>query len=74
MNYKKFKEKMLKGGHRVYKNGKYLTILPNNNAIEYAKGFQNVWEIIPYEYQDFLKFLGMDHYNTWIYSAKFKIC
>jgi hypothetical protein len=24
-------------------------------------------------FEDVLKFITMDHYNTWIYSAKFKI-
>ena len=38
-NYKEFKKEMSKRGHEVHKNGKYLTIIPNNNYEGYAKGF-----------------------------------
>ena len=67
MNYKECKKEMVSRGHRVFKNGKYITIIPNN-LIEYffvedvVKGFE-----------DELKVMSYDHYNTTIYEAKFKI-
>lgn len=71
-NYKEFKEEMFKRGHEVYKNGKYLTIIPNNNYEGYSKGFLSATDIVE-GFEDALKLLNMDHFNTWIYSAKFKI-
>lgn len=38
-DYKEFKKEMSKRGHEVHKNGKYLTIIPNNNYEGYDKGF-----------------------------------
>lgn len=75
-NYKEFKKEMSKRGHEVHKNGKYLTIIPNNNYEGYSKGFLFATDIIK-GFEDVLKLLNMDHFrdhfNTWIYSAKFKI-
>jgi hypothetical protein len=71
-NYKEFKREMSKRGHEVHKNGSYITIEPNNNYEGYAKGFMLVTDVIK-GFEDKLKFLNMDHFNTWIYSAKFKI-
>ena len=71
-NYKDFKKEMSKRGHEVHKRGDYITIKPNNNYKGYSKGFLYASDIIEgFEYG--LKFITMDHYNTWIYSAKFKI-
>lgn len=71
-NYKEFKKEMSKRGHEVHKRGDYITIKPNNNYKGYSKGFLYASDIIEgFEYG--LKFITMDHYNTWIYSAKFKI-
>lgn len=71
-NYKEFKKEMSKRGHEVHKNGKYLTIIPNNNYEGYSKGFLFATDIIK-GFEDVLKLLNMDHFNTWIYSAKFKV-
>lgn len=38
-DYKEFKKEMKNRGHKVHKNGKYLTIIPNNNYEGYNKGF-----------------------------------
>lgn len=71
-NYKEFKKEMSKRGHEVHKRGDYITIKPNNNYKGYSKGFLFATDVIKgFEYG--LKFITMDHYNTWIYSAKFKI-
>lgn len=59
-------------GHKVYKNGSYLTIIPNNNYEGYSKGFLFAMDVIK-GFEHGLKFITMDHYNTWIYSARFKI-
>lgn len=71
-DYKAFKEEMSKRGHEVHKKGKYITIEPNNNYKGYAKGFIFATEILG-EFDKFLSLVHMDHYNTWIYTAKFKI-
>ncbi len=71
-NYKLFKKEMSKRGHKVYKKGNYITIEPNNNYKEYAKGFLSAWEVVD-GFEDYLKFIFMDHFNTWIYSVRFKI-
>lgn len=71
-DYKEFKKEMSKRGHEVHKNGKYLTIIPNNNYEGYSKGFLFVTDVIK-GFEDVLKFITMNHYNIWIYSAKFKI-
>lgn len=72
LDYKEFKKEMSKRGHEVHKNGKYLTIIPNNNYEGYSKGFLFATDVIK-GFEDVLKFITMDHYNAWIYSAKFKI-
>lgn len=71
-DYKEFKKEMSKRGHEVHKNGDYITIIPNNNYKGYSKGFLFATDIIE-GFEHGLKFITMDHYNTWIYSAKFKI-
>ena len=71
-NYKQFKEEMQNRGHEVYKKGEYITIKPNNNYIEYAKGFIHTSEIID-GYEDELKFVSWEHFNTHIYWVRFKI-
>ena len=71
-DYKEFKMEMSKRGHEVHKKGKYITIEPNNNYKGYAKGFISATDIIE-GFEDMLKLLNMDHFNTWIYSVKFKI-
>ena len=45
-DYKEFKKEMSKRGHEVHKNGKYLTIIPNNNYEGYSKGFLLATDII----------------------------
>ena len=71
-DYNEFKKEMQRRGHEVKKNGKYITIKPNNNYIEYAKGFLYPQDIVE-GYEDDLKLVNVDHCNTIIYSAKFKI-
>ena len=71
-DYKGFKQEMTKRGHEVHKKGNYITIKPNNNYEGYAKGFIFATDIIK-GFEDVLKLLNMDHFNTWIYSATFKI-
>lgn len=71
-DYKEFKKQMEKRGHEVHKNGSYITIVPDNNYNGYGCGFQCATEIIE-DYEDILKLVSMDHYNSIIYSAKFKI-
>ena len=71
-DYKEFKKEMSKRGHEVHKNGKYLVIIPNNNYEGYSKGFLLVTDIVK-GFENMLNFITMDHYNTWIYSARFKI-
>lgn len=71
-DYKEFKKEMSKRGHEVHKYGDYITIEPNNNYEGYSKGFLFATDIIK-GFENVLKFLNMDHYNTWIYSARFKI-
>lgn len=55
-----------------HKNGNYLTIIPDNNYKGYNKGFLYATDIIE-GFEDILKFVTLEHYNTWIYSARFKI-
>ena len=71
-DYKEFKKEMAKRGHEVHKNGKYVTIIPNNNYEGYSKGFLFATDVIK-GFENVLNFITMDQYNTWIYSAKFKI-
>lgn len=71
-NYKEFKKEMSKRGHEVHKNGKYLTIIPNNNYEGYNKGFLYASDVIKgFEHE--LRLIYMHHFNTWIYSVRFKI-
>ena len=69
-DYKNFKQEMSKRGHEVHKNGKYITIEPNNNYEGYAKGFLFAENIVS-GFEKLLRLVTMDHYNTWIYSARF---
>lgn len=71
-DYKEFKKEMIKRGHEVSKNGNYITIKPDNNYKEYAKGFLSATEVVE-GFENCLKFIRMGHFNTWIYSAVFKI-
>ena len=72
-DYKKFKKEMFEEGHTVYKNGLYITVEPDNNYYGMGKGFLNAWSFIPEEYRNNLKFVKMDHFNTFIYYARYKI-
>lgn len=72
LNYKDFKKEMKNRGHKVHKNGKYITIIPNNNYEGYSKGFLFATDVIK-GFEDVLKLLNIDHYNTWIYIVRFKI-
>lgn len=71
-DYKEFKMEMVKRGHEVHKHGNYIIINPNNNYEGYANGFLFAEDIIK-GFAKFLGFVSMNHFNTWIYSAKFKI-
>ena len=71
-DYKEFKNEMSKRGHEVHKNGKYLTIIPNNNYEGYNKGFLYVTNIVK-GFEEYLSLIKYEHFNTWIYNAKFKI-
>lgn len=71
-DYKEFKMEMSKRGHEVHKNGTYITVEPNNNYEGYVKGFMFATDVIS-GFENFLQFIRMDHFNTWIFSAKFKI-
>lgn len=71
-DYKEFKKEMSKRGHEVHKNGNYLTIIPDNNYEGYSKGFLYASDVIKgFEHE--LILIYMHHFNTWIYSARFKI-
>lgn len=72
LNYKEFKKEMKRRGHNVYKNGNYITVIPDNNYYGYSQGFSNAYEIIS-GFSELLKFVSMDHFNSWIYLARFKI-
>lgn len=71
-DYKEFKKEMSKRGHEVHKNGKYLVIIPNNNYEGYSKGFLSALEIVS-GYEDRLIFVSMDHFNSYVYSARFML-
>lgn len=71
-NYNFFKREMFRRGHEVRKNGKYITIVPNNNYNGYGEGFRYATDIVE-GFEDALGFVGMTHCNSLIYSAKFKI-
>ena len=71
-DYKEFKKEMSKRGHEVHKRGDYITIEPNNNYKGYSKGFLYASDIIEgFEYG--LRLVYMHHFNTWIYSARFRL-
>ena len=71
-DYKEFKKEMCKRGHEVHKHGDYITIEPNNNYEGYKKGFLYASDVIKgFEHE--LRLIYMHHFNTWIYSARFKI-
>lgn len=71
-NYKEFKREMKNRGHRVWKHGCYIEIEPDNNLYGYSKGFLNAYNVIQ-GFEDSLKFVSMNNFNSWIYSVKFKI-
>lgn len=71
-NYNDFKIEMEHRGHKVNKKGKYITIIPNNNYIEYGKGFRYGTDVVE-GFEEYLKLVWMDHFNSWIYSIRFKI-
>lgn len=71
-DYKEFKKEMAKRGHEVHKKEEYVVIVPNNNVNGYGKGFLSALEIVS-GYEDKLIFIGMDHFNTYVYSAKFML-
>ncbi len=71
-DYKEFKNEMKKRGHEVSKKGDYITIKPDNNYFEYGKGFECAEDVIK-GFEDYLNLVWMDHYNTWIYSIRFKV-
>lgn len=71
-DYNKFKEDMQSRGHEVKKKGDYITVEPNNNYLGYAKGFLYGTDVVQ-GWENFLKLIGMDHFNTWIYSIRFKL-
>lgn len=68
LDYKEFKKEMEKRGHKVHKKGNYITIEPYNNA----KGFLHGIDVVK-GFESHLKLIWMDHFNTWIYSIRFKI-
>lgn len=72
-DYKKFKKEMAEKGHTVHKKGLYIPVEPDNNYWGTGKGFRNAWNFIPEEYWYNLKFVKMDHFNTYIYYARYKI-
>lgn len=71
-DYKEFKEEMEKRGHDVEKHGDYIMIEPNNNYNNYAEGFLHATDIIK-GYEQYLAFVDMDNYNSWVYRAEFRI-
>lgn len=72
-DYEIFKKEMEARGHEVKRNGACITINPNNNYLGYGKGFHSAWDLIDEKYWECLKFVKMDHFNTEIYSAKFRL-
>ena len=71
-DYKEFKKEMAKRGHEVHKKGDYVIIVPNNNVNGYGKGFLSALEIVS-GYEDRLIFVSMDHFNSYVYSARFML-
>lgn len=67
-NYGKFKKAMTERGHKVKKNGQYITVCPNNGN----EGFEYFEDVIE-GFHDGLKLLWCDHFNTHIYSMRYKI-
>lgn len=76
-DYKGFKKEMENRGHEVTKKGKYIKIVPNNNYYGYGKGFMYAEDIISdcekYLGEYFAKCYAVEHFNTFIYEARFKI-
>lgn len=72
LDYKEFKKEMENRGHEVHKKEEYVVIVPNNNVNGYGKGFLSALEIVS-GYEDKLIFIGRDHFNTYVYSAKFML-
>lgn len=72
--YKKFKNHMSERGHKVTKKGDYITVVPNNNFLGYAKGFSFAEEIIQgTNLEGKVKLVFWEHCNEWIYFCKFRI-
>lgn len=77
-DYKKFKETMAERGHKVYKRGNCIGIVPNNNYRGYGKGFRSASEVVEgTELQDLwesemVKLVENDHFNTWINKLLFR--
>ena len=59
---------MQEKGHTVRKNGKYITVVPDNGD----EGFLYARDVIS-GFEDFLTILWYDHYNTTIYKVRCKI-
>lgn len=68
-NYDKFKEVMEAAGHKVSFKGKYINIEPKNGR----DGFRSAWDVLPLEFRYELDFVEMDHFNTTIYRATFRV-
>lgn len=50
----------------------YDCTVPNNNVNGYGKGFLSALEIVS-GYEDRLIFVSMDHFNSYVYSARFML-
>lgn len=72
LDYKGFKKEMENRGHEVHKKGEYVVIVPNNNVNGYGKGFLSALEIVS-GYEDKLILINMDHFNSYVYSARFML-
>lgn len=70
-DYKKFKKVMKLKGHKVYKKGIYIKIIPNNNQPQ-GYGFRFASDVILGFNKD-LRLIRMDHFNTEIYFLKYVI-
>lgn len=68
MDYKEFKKDMQKRGHDVHKKGRYIDIVPNN----LSQNFRTAEEVID-GWENCLVLVNWVHYNTWIYSMRFRI-
>lgn len=72
LEYKEFKKEMKSRGHRVWKHGSYIEIEPDNNLYGYGRGFVNAYNVV-HGFEDSLRFVSMNHFNSWIYWVRFKI-